>query len=130
MSLREYAQRFRADERGSSSIEFLLWIPVMVMMLTMTTDATLLMYKQQDMYNAARDAARQVALGQRTDAQARNSLATRVDIDGAVATVEQSNGFVTTKVSAPSSSIAPISGFFVDVTLSAEVSMWVENNES
>lgn len=129
-TLNEKLRCFGADENGGVTIEFLLWMPLMVMMLTMTTDATLLMHEQQNMYNAARDAARQVALGQKTDEEAQIGLASRLGIDGSVVTVAQANGFVTATVSAPSSEIVKISGFFVDATLSAEVSMWVENNES
>jgi Flp pilus assembly protein TadG len=130
MKYNELIRRFSLDEDGSSSIEFLLWVPVMVLFLTMTTDATLLMHEQQNLYTAARDASRQVALGQKTDVEAQEELIERYGIDTLTAEVAIENGFVTTTISVPFTEITRISGFFVDGNLSADVSMWIENAES
>lgn len=130
MSFNDYVRRFRAGESGSTSIEFLLWVPIMVLFLTMTTDATLLMHKQQFIMNDARDASRQVALGQRTAAEALEQLTLRYPSESHPPLVVVENGFVTTTISVPFSEVAKISRVFLDGDLSAAVSMWVENAES
>jgi len=130
MKLGERIKRWGGDESGGTTIEFLLWLPIMVTMLTMTTDATLLMHQQQNIYNVARDASRQVALGQKTDEEAAAIVVERLEAEEADVSIVIEDGFVTTNVSIPFSKHAKISGFFVDGDLSAAVSMWVENNES
>lgn len=126
----DFARRFRLSDDGSSSVEFLFWVPVMVFFLTMTTDATLLMHEQQNLYNAARDASRQVALGQRNEEEAEEELYARFNIPTLIADVAIADGYVKTSITVPFDEITRISGFFVNGNLSAEVSMWVENAES
>ena len=119
------------DEDGSSTIEFLLWVPVLMLMLTISTDATLLMHQQQNFYNAARDASRQVALGVKNEADAKAALLERFSgVEGIDATVTQLNGYVTTSVMAPFSSFTKFSGLFVNGTLRGDVTMWVEDYDS
>lgn len=117
------------NESGSATVEFVMWLPIMAFLLTLTTDATTLMHQQQNLYNAARDASRQVALGQKTQEQAEEALLARFATDALQVIVEQENGFVTTTVSVPYSEYARVSGVF-DGNLEARVSMWVENNEA
>lgn len=126
----DLVRRFRKSEDGSSSVEFLIWVPVMVFFLTMTTDATLLMHEQQNLYNAARDASRQVALGQKNEEEAEDELFARFNIPTLIADVAIADGYVKTSITVPFDEITRISGFFVNGNLSAEVSMWVENAES
>ena len=126
----DLVRRFRKSEDGSSSVEFLIWVPVMVFFLTMTTDATLLMHEQQNLYNAARDASRQVALGQKNEEEAEDELFARFNIPTLIADVTIADGYVKTSITVPFDEITRISGFFVNGNLSAEVSMWVENAES
>ena len=126
----DLVRRFRKSEDGSSSVEFLIWVPVMVFFLTMTTDATLLMHEQQNLYNAARDASRQVALGQKNEEEAEDELFARFNIPTLIADVTIADGYVKTSITVPFDEITRISGFFVNGNLGAEVSMWVENAES
>jgi len=121
---------FMKEQDGGSSIELLLWFPVLVLMLTFSTDATLLMHQQQNLYNAARDASRQVALGHKTEEEVEELLAMQFDVDEFRASVVQETGFVTTTVSVPFSEYAIFSGLLSDGDLSADVTMWVENYES
>ena len=130
MSYNDFVRRFRDDQEGSSSIEFLFWVPVMVMFLTMVTDATLLMHEQQNLYNAARDASRQVALGQKTSDEAEEALIERFEFEELTPEVLIEDGFVTTSISVPFQEVTHISGLFLNGNLSAKVSMWVENAES
>ena len=58
------------DERGSATIEFVLWVPVFVILLVATTDATILYLSHTEMWNVSRDIARRIAVGDITEAQA------------------------------------------------------------
>lgn len=128
--LKQYLRNWRKEEGGSASIEFLLWVPVMVMFLTLATDATLLMHQQQNLINVARDASRQVSLGQRTSDEAEQIAATVLGVSADSVTVEVAGDFVTTNISVPVEDYAKISGFFVNSDLNAAVSMWIENLET
>ncbi|MFQ1701245.1 TadE/TadG family type IV pilus assembly protein [Loktanella agnita] len=121
-------RRWRQNEDGVVTIEFLLWLPVMVALLTLTTDATLLMHEQQNMYNAARDSSRQVALGLKTEDEAEELFLTRFDSGDIEVHIVKANGFVTTTASMPFSQTARLSGFLSSGQLSAEVAMWVESD--
>jgi len=62
--------RFLRDECGSATIEFVLWVPVFVVLLIATTDATILYLSHTEMWNVSRDIARRLAVGDITEAQA------------------------------------------------------------
>lgn len=62
--MRQALKRLRRDQKGSSSIEFVLWMPVFAVLLMMTVDASFLYMNMTKMENAARDGARRVATGQ------------------------------------------------------------------
>ncbi len=64
--------RFLRDERGSATIEFVLWVPVFVIILVAATDATVLYLHHTEMWNVSRDIARRVAVGDMTEADAVN----------------------------------------------------------
>lgn len=64
------ASRFLRDEQGSATIEFVLWVPVFVILLVATTDATILYLHHTEMWNVSRDVARRVAVGDLTEADA------------------------------------------------------------
>ena len=55
---------FLRDERGSYTIEFCLWIPMFLVFLAATVDASLLYLTHNNMWNAARDTARRVSTGE------------------------------------------------------------------
>jgi Flp pilus assembly protein TadG len=57
------AARFLRDEGGSATIEFVLWVPVFVVLLIATTDATILYLSHTEMWNVSRDIARRIAVG-------------------------------------------------------------------
>lgn len=64
------ASAFLRDERGSATIEFVLWVPVFVILLVATTDATILYLHHTEMWNVSRDVARRVAVGDLSENQA------------------------------------------------------------
>ena len=88
------------------------------------------MHQQQNLYNVARDASRQVSLGQRTSDEAEQIAATVLGVSADSVTVAVDGDFVTTAISVPVEDYAKISGFFVNSDLTAAVSMWIENLET
>lgn len=56
-------RRFLADERGSFTIEFVLWVPLFAFLLMLTSDASFMYLTMTRMENAVRDATRQVSIG-------------------------------------------------------------------
>lgn len=57
-------KRFLRDDRGSVTIEFVLWVPIFALLLMVTADASFMYLTITRMENAARDAARRVSIGQ------------------------------------------------------------------
>jgi Flp pilus assembly protein TadG len=62
--------QFLRDERGSVTIEFVLWVPIMAVILVAATDATVLYLHHTEMWNVSRDVARRVAVGDMSEADA------------------------------------------------------------
>ena len=60
--------RFLSDESGSSTVEFVLWVPLFATLLMMTVDASFMYMNMTRMENAARDGARRLAMGQYDEA--------------------------------------------------------------
>ena len=64
-------RRFTRDETGAMTIEFVLWIPIIVALLTILIDATSLYVTHTEMWKVARDTARRMVTGKvRTEADA------------------------------------------------------------
>ena len=55
--------RFRRDETGSMTVEFVLWVPIIVALLVTMIDATTLYVTHSEMWNVARDTARRMVTG-------------------------------------------------------------------
>ena len=62
--------QFLRDEHGSATIEFVLWVPIFVVILVAATDATILYLHHTEMWNVSRDVARRVAVGDMSEADA------------------------------------------------------------
>ena len=54
---------FLRDDRGSQTIEIVLWIPIFVALLVIIIDASTLYLTQTEMWNVARDTARRITTG-------------------------------------------------------------------
>lgn len=53
----------RRDEKGSATIEFILWVPVIAALVVMVVQATTLYVTHTEMWNVARDTARRMVTG-------------------------------------------------------------------
>jgi len=60
--VRAFVQLIRND-RGAVTIEFVLWIPILVALLVTAIDATTLYVTQTEMWKVARDTARRMVTG-------------------------------------------------------------------
>lgn len=121
--------KFLRSEGGTATIEHVLWLPFTVGFLMVSADATMLFFRNQVMYDAVRDASRQIALGRKTNEDARDEMLARFDAElsyeGQVIT---NDGYVTSSLTVPFSSLTLFSGTFAgDATLSAHVTMWIES---
>ena len=65
--------RFLRDDRGSETIQFVSWVPLIAFLLVIVTDASFLYLNHSEMTNVARDTARRLTTGSlQTDTDARN----------------------------------------------------------
>lgn len=115
-------------EKGSSTVEFVLWLPLFFILIGGVTDATLLMNMQARMFDVARDASRSVSLGNMTTVEAETWVLTQLS-GTATPTVDVAvlDGFVTTDIRAPFSDAMVFGKSFVgDNTIRAFMTMVVE----
>ncbi len=56
--------RFLSDDRGSVTIEFVLWVPIFAVLMMLASDTSFMFLTMTRMENASRDAARRVSMGQ------------------------------------------------------------------
>lgn len=57
-------KNFMKDEGGATTVEFVLWVPVFMLLLILTVDVSLAMYRYSNIYYVSRHTARQVAVRQ------------------------------------------------------------------
>ena len=88
---RRLVSRFLRDERGSATIEFVLWVPIFVVILVAATDATILYLHHTEMWNVSRDVARRVAVGDMTEADAVTVVQNEMYLYSRAYTVSTSN---------------------------------------
>ena len=61
---------FLRDERGSATIEFVIWFVPLMFLLAMTIDASMLYLTHTEMWNVSRDIARRLSIGDMSEADA------------------------------------------------------------
>ncbi len=83
--------KFLHDEHGSATIEFVLWVPIFVVILVAATDATVLYLHHTEMWNVSRDVARRVAVGDMTEADAAAAVQNEMFLYSRAYTVATSN---------------------------------------
>lgn len=62
------------DETGALSVEYAIWMVAMTLMLMISADASMLLYKHAQLYDVSRDMARAVATGSLTSSEAQALL--------------------------------------------------------
>ncbi|MEL6265043.1 MAG: TadE/TadG family type IV pilus assembly protein [Pseudomonadota bacterium] len=70
---RTTAGRFRRDQRGSVSLEYMVWMPVFCLLLLTIVEVSLVLFSHARMWDVARDYGRRVAVGQIEPAAAATS---------------------------------------------------------
>ncbi len=83
--------QFLRDEHGSATIEFVLWVPIFVVILVAATDATVLYLHHTEMWNVSRDVARRVAVGDMSEADAYDAVERDMFLYSRAYTVATSN---------------------------------------
>jgi len=118
-------------EDGTASVEFALWLPLLALILMLATDASMLMHRQTLIYDAVRDASRQVVTGVSDVADAQDQLQNRLH-DGRggnnpyTANVSRQDNYIRAELSVPFSEVAIFAhAFFADdAALRGSVVMW------
>jgi Flp pilus assembly protein TadG len=59
--LRKRVSGFGRDETGAVTVEFVLWLPLFIIILFLIVEVSLLFLTQSSMWNVARDTARRIA---------------------------------------------------------------------
>ncbi len=129
--MKSLVKTFLSEQCGSVSVEYVIWLPFMFAFMMLTSDVSIVFLRQQLLYDAARDATRQVALGQKSTTDARTDLLSRFDAENADydSAVTVNNGYVTARVWVPYRDVTIFADSLLgEGTLSAEVSMWIETN--
>jgi len=58
--------KFRKDEGGTATVEFVLWLPLIAGIIVGAFDLNIMLMTQSNMYTVARDTARRVSTGEFT----------------------------------------------------------------
>jgi Flp pilus assembly protein TadG len=61
---------FKRNDEATVTVEFVIWVPVFVMILMLVVDASMLFVEQSNFWGIARDTARRVSINSMTMAQA------------------------------------------------------------
>ncbi len=121
---------FLRDEHGSATIEFVLWIPVYVIILVAVTDASILYLTHTEMWNTARDSARRISVGAMTAADVPDRAREKLLLAGRTYTVAGSDANPVIVEISVGVGDASIFGFFGPVLgrqLTARVEMMKEH---
>lgn len=122
--------RFRRDENGSVTVEFVLWLPLIMAFLVFATDVSLAFMRQSQIWQVSRETARIVARYGMDEATAETFAremgtmgATAPDVDVVIGMTE-----VTVNMSLPSRALTPFNslGLLVGETVSARVTHTME----
>ena len=84
---------FRREENGGVTIEFVLWLPLLMSLFLIATDATVAFMRQSQMWQVSRDTARIVSRHGMTEAAAEAYALQNAGMGSIVPTVDvQTNG--------------------------------------
>jgi Flp pilus assembly protein TadG len=123
-------KRFLSRDDGSTTIEFVLWLPLLMAVLIVAMDASVLYMRQSNMWQVSRDTARIVSRHGMDEAAAeiyaRNEATYSNHIP--MVDVEMTGQFVTVRMAANLNEIAPfgILNFAFNDRLTASISQAME----
>jgi len=78
---------FRANQDGNASVEFVIWLPLIMGVVVGTFDLNMVLLTQSRMWDVARDTARQVAIGTLDGTTGATYALTRLNSDVSTYTV-------------------------------------------
>lgn len=106
---RKSFKTFLSDDGGSSTVEFVILVPLFTMVLLLVADASLLFLRHTSLMNISRDTARIVARHAMTAADAKIYAEKTAKTPGSPATADVTiqDGFVTVRITSDSASSAP-----------------------
>lgn len=116
---------FSEDDTGTATMEFVLWLPVFLLIIGLIVDTTLAMTLHSRHYDVARDASRGVALGVVEEATAKANAEATLG-GGHVVSVEKDGLFVTTTVNVPLEDVVIFFNSVIFGEMTASVSMYIE----
>ena len=133
LRLKRPMSRFAKGERGSASIEALIWVPIFVFFLVMVLDASLLFYGRALALRAVQDGNRALSVGTVTSA-----AATQTHVKGLLSdiapsarltrTIDTGRGIVTTTAIVPATDLLTVGTFdyFDNVELTIRAQHYLE----
>lgn len=129
-NLARVLKRFYTDSQGGLTIEFVMWVPVLVGLISLAVQTSMIFTTQSNYWSVARDTARIVARHAMTKTAAETYATSRAATSLTTPTVEVtiSGAAVTVEIAAPAASITPFNGIDVlsDVTIGASVTQALE----
>ena len=102
-------QRFRSDQSGSLSIEFVMWLPLFAFLLVLAGDSTMAFMNQSKMWQVSRETARIVSRYGMDELTAEAYAAKLATLGETVPTVDVSFAMaeVTVQMTMPINAMAP-----------------------
>jgi Flp pilus assembly protein TadG len=129
---RKALSRFAGRSDGSVTVEFVLWLPVFLSVIMLSTDASVMFMRQSNFWNVSRETARIVSR-HGLDAVAAESYAASNARFGdytpdVAVTVDALASTVTVRITGQSGQMAPfgVLGFAMGDTVSAQVTQTLE----
>ena len=116
-------KKFIKDDAGSTTAEFVLWVPVFMLFLILTADVSLALYRYSNIYYVARHTARQVAVRQWSFSEAITKATARTTFSGVkpIISVRPSDDFkaVIVVIEVPVNTI----GVYPNITISKDTKL-------
>lgn len=120
-------KRFARDNSGNATVEFVIWLPMVLLAFGLTVDVSMIFHSQSQVLRIVQDANRNASIGRiRTPAEAEDYIENRLHTASATANATSSitAGVITTTVTYPARDFQ-ILGFFkqfndLEITVNSE----------
>ena len=125
-------KRFSRDESGSATVEFVLWLPMVLLAFGLTVDASMIFHSQSQVLRIVQDANRSASIGRlQTASEAESYVETRLRkaSSAANATSTINGGIITTTVTYPARDFQVLGLFqqFNDLQITVNSEHLIEN---